>query len=150
MTIVIRALYVVPLIYLFRVSTDRASDISDTLQHRIIEPIKDHTVNRRLWKKNETTDAETIARFRKSWRRRTADIDYFRTEKMGWQEGTVIVWAGMRGAVTLAAAQTLPRETRQSIAPGFCRVPGRRCIAAHPGLDFALAREEVAPAGREV
>ena len=30
---------------------------------------------------------------------------------MGWREGVVFVWAGMRGAVTLAAAQTLPLDT---------------------------------------
>ncbi len=61
--------------------------------------------------KGKATDAETIARFRRSWRRRLADIDYFRNEQMGWREGTIVVWAGMRGAVTLAAAQTLPRDT---------------------------------------
>ena len=41
-------------------------------------------------------------------RRRGADVEYYRDEPLGLREGTVIVWAGMRGAVTLAAAQTLP------------------------------------------
>jgi NhaP-type Na+/H+ or K+/H+ antiporter len=111
LTLAIRALYVVPLIYLFRASTDRASSIANTLQHRVVEPLAEHKLNRRFWGGREPTDAETIARFRKTWRRRLADIDYFRNEQMGWREGTVIVWAGMRGAVTLAAAQTLPRDT---------------------------------------
>ncbi len=111
LTIVIRALFVVPLIYVFRASTDRATEIADALKHRVLEPIRDFDINRKLGRKGQATDAETIASFRKSWRRRVADIDYFRTETMGWQEGTVIVWAGMRGAVTLAAAQTLPRDT---------------------------------------
>ncbi|HEU0182400.1 MAG TPA: cation:proton antiporter, partial [Agromyces mariniharenae] len=44
-------------------------------------------------------------------RRKVADIDYFMAEPLGWREGTVIVWAGMRGAITLAAAQTLPQGT---------------------------------------
>jgi len=39
------------------------------------------------------------------------DLDYYQGEPLGWKHGTVIVWAGMRGVVTLAAAQTLPRET---------------------------------------
>ena len=39
---------------------------------------------------------------------RGADVEYYRDEPLGLREGTVIVWAGMRGAVTLAAAQTLP------------------------------------------
>ncbi len=41
-------------------------------------------------------------------RRRGADVEYYRDEPLGLREGAVIVWAGMRGAVTLAAAQTLP------------------------------------------
>ncbi|MFT4085752.1 MAG: cation:proton antiporter, partial [Gordonia sp. (in: high G+C Gram-positive bacteria)] len=43
--------------------------------------------------------------------RRLADIDYYRTEAIGPREGLVVVWAGMRGVVTLAAAQTLPADT---------------------------------------
>jgi CPA1 family monovalent cation:H+ antiporter len=39
-----------------------------------------------------------------------ADIDYYQASPLGWKHGSVIVWAGMRGVVTLAAAQTLPRE----------------------------------------
>jgi len=39
------------------------------------------------------------------------DLDYYQAEPLGWKHGTVIVWAGMRGVVTLAAAQTLPLET---------------------------------------
>ncbi|HET8927125.1 MAG TPA: sodium:proton antiporter [Microbacterium sp.] len=38
------------------------------------------------------------------------DLDYYQSTPMGWKHGTVIVWAGMRGVVTLAAAQTLTRE----------------------------------------
>ncbi|MEV7693756.1 sodium:proton antiporter [Microbacterium sp. NPDC089189] len=43
--------------------------------------------------------------------RMMADFDYYRNAPLGWKHGTIIVWAGMRGVVTLAAAQTLPRET---------------------------------------
>ena len=42
-----------------------------------------------------------------------ADIEYFLREPLGWREGTAVVWAGMRGAVTVAAAQTLPEDTPQ-------------------------------------
>lgn len=55
--------------------------------------------------------AESRRRFRSRVRRKVADIDYFMAEPLGWREGSVIVWAGMRGAVTLAAAQTLPQGT---------------------------------------
>jgi CPA1 family monovalent cation:H+ antiporter len=50
-------------------------------------------------------------RFRTMMRRRVADIDYYLDESLGWREGTIVVWAGMRGVVTLAAAQTLPADT---------------------------------------
>ena len=43
--------------------------------------------------------------------RMLADLAYYRADPIGWRHGTVIVWAGMRGVVTLAAAQTLPRDT---------------------------------------
>ncbi|WP_396656105.1 cation:proton antiporter [Microbacterium sp.] len=38
------------------------------------------------------------------------DLDYYQASPVGWKHGTVIVWAGMRGVVTLAAAQTLTVE----------------------------------------
>ncbi len=40
--------------------------------------------------------------------RRSADLDYLADQHLGPKEGVVLVWAGMRGAVTLAAVQTLP------------------------------------------
>lgn len=40
--------------------------------------------------------------------RMLGDLDYYQASPLGWKHGTVIVWAGMRGVVTLAAAQTLP------------------------------------------
>lgn len=45
--------------------------------------------------------------------RTMADLDYYRDTPLGARHGSVIVWAGMRGVVTLAAAQTLPTETSQ-------------------------------------
>ena len=51
-----------------------------------------------------------------TWQRmvnqRLADLDYLAAEAFGWREGVVLVWAGMRGAVTVAAAQTLPSGTQ--------------------------------------
>lgn len=111
LTIAIRALYVVPLVYLFRMSSDRATEFTSAIQHRVVDSIVEHRPDRSLINRNGDTDAATIARFRRTWRRRLADLEYFQSEQMSWREGTVIVWAGMRGAVTLAAAQTLPRET---------------------------------------
>ena len=38
---------------------------------------------------------------------RRSDIDYFEKEPLGPREASVIIWSGMRGAITLAAAQTI-------------------------------------------
>lgn len=43
-------------------------------------------------------------------RRALADIDYFLNSPLTARDGSVVVWAGMRGAVTVAAAQTLPSD----------------------------------------
>lgn len=51
---------------------------------------------------------ERIARWHRRLSRHSADIDYFTAEPLGAREGTLLVWAGMRGVVTLAAAQSLP------------------------------------------
>ena len=56
---------------------------------------------------------DRIARIETSLTRRLADIDYLAAQAFGWREGVVLVWAGMRGAVTLAAAQSLPADTPQ-------------------------------------
>ncbi len=45
--------------------------------------------------------------------RALADIDYYQASPLGWKHGTIIVWAGMRGVVTLAAAQTIPRSVEE-------------------------------------
>jgi monovalent cation/hydrogen antiporter len=48
-----------------------------------------------------------------------ADLDFYEREPIGARGGAVIAWAGMRGVVTLAAAQTIPAEveTRWSRSP---------------------------------
>lgn len=54
---------------------------------------------------------DTAALYDSRLTRRLADIDYVLAAPMGRAEGTIIIWAGMRGVVTLAAAQTLPADT---------------------------------------
>lgn len=54
-----------------------------------------------------------LAAVRRRIERSFADLTYYRASPLGWKHGVVIVWSGMRGVVTLAAAQTLPAD-----APG--------------------------------
>jgi len=65
----------------------------------------------RLDKDNEPAPAPRVNRRSAMLNRRLADLDYLAAERFGKREGLILVWAGMRGAVTLAAAQTLPRAT---------------------------------------
>ncbi|ADD44714.1 sodium/hydrogen exchanger [Stackebrandtia nassauensis DSM 44728] len=43
--------------------------------------------------------------------RASADVDFRLNETLGWRGGVVLAWSGMRGAITVAAAQTLPQHT---------------------------------------
>ncbi|WP_233189143.1 sodium:proton antiporter [Subtercola sp. Z020] len=67
-------------------------------------------LRRRLRRRRPPTVAD-MARFTTRITRTLADIDYLVQAPLGWREGVVVVWAGMRGAVTVAAAQTLPDGT---------------------------------------
>jgi NhaP-type Na+/H+ or K+/H+ antiporter len=51
-----------------------------------------------------------LAAMRTRISRSLSDLDYYQASPLGWKHGAIIVWAGMRGVVTLAAAQTLPRD----------------------------------------
>jgi NhaP-type Na+/H+ or K+/H+ antiporter len=42
--------------------------------------------------------------------RRQSDLELLRAEGLGWRGGLVLSWSGMRGVVTLAAAQSLPED----------------------------------------
>ena len=50
-------------------------------------------------------------RMRDAVRRYLADVEYLNREPLHAREGVLLTWAGMRGVVTVAAAQTLPLDT---------------------------------------
>jgi CPA1 family monovalent cation:H+ antiporter len=62
---------------------------------------------------SEGTSTEArLGRWQQLVSRRLADIDYLAAEQFSWREGVILVAAGMRGAVTIAAAQSLPADTQ--------------------------------------
>ncbi|MFP3464400.1 cation:proton antiporter [Leifsonia sp. SIMBA_070] len=77
---------------------------------RTLSPKEAERRRRRLARRGIPT-VENLTRFATRLRRLLADIDYFTGAPLGWREGTIVVWAGMRGAVTVAAAQSLPEQT---------------------------------------
>nr|WP_276582297.1 cation:proton antiporter [Cellulomonas sp. RIT-PI-Y] len=68
-------------------------------------------IARRNGRRGPETRQADLSRFSTRVRRMLADIDYFSRSPLGKREGVIVVWAGMRGAITVAAAQTLPAET---------------------------------------
>jgi CPA1 family monovalent cation:H+ antiporter len=117
-TLAVRAVYVVVLLAVLRwrrrtgerrqpqlERMSKAKDDPET-QRRVLEQFQRH---------GRTFTPRQIAQFSARITRTLADVDYFLKEPLGWREGTVVVWAGMRGAVTVAAAQTLPEGPFRSL-----------------------------------
>jgi CPA1 family monovalent cation:H+ antiporter len=73
-------------------------------------PENPRPLGRRKSSRPQPTAEERLGRWQWMLARRKADLDYLASEKLGWKEGGILVWAGMRGAVTIAAAQTLPSD----------------------------------------
>lgn len=114
LTILVRTAYVVPLLFGLSESARRGVRMQERLQgfqnadtQSTTQALTDHRFG------NRAPSERDIERFGTRVRRMLADIQYFRKAPMGWREGTAVVWAGMRGAVTVAAAQTLPQDTPQ-------------------------------------
>jgi CPA1 family monovalent cation:H+ antiporter len=117
-TILVRAAYVAPLLGVLSLrarANERIQDRIESMQDRLSTPEgKQQTLeqmNARGPKRGPKRSEGDLERFARRMTRSLASIEYFRREPLGWREGTVVVWAGMRGAITVAAAQTLPDAT---------------------------------------
>jgi CPA1 family monovalent cation:H+ antiporter len=108
--LVIRALFVIPIIGRLRANQRRApvvgERLSDGLERvrsaRENSPPQDDRAERR-WN-----------RFTRYLERREADATDLQDSPIDWRGGVVLTWAGMRGVVTLAAAQSLPPSPYRS------------------------------------
>jgi CPA1 family monovalent cation:H+ antiporter len=115
--IVLRALFVVGSLWLLhRRERRRAhaqgwlSDVKDKLQDGVI-PVAARFEGAKKTARRLRLQPRAHQRWQLMLQRRLADLDYLASERLGRKEGIMLVWAGMRGAVTLAAAQTLPHAT---------------------------------------
>lgn len=163
--LVLRALYVLPTLGLQRLGFRRAERRKSRLtavQERLdgLDPeateASEAASADRPGRSRRALSPAALARFRTRIRRKVADLDYFTSVPLGWREGTVIVWAGMRGAVTLAAAQTLPHQASDRslvvfiaflVAAGSLLVQGGTLplvvrLVKPAGIDLAAARAE--------
>lgn len=124
-TVVVRTLFLAPLLAFLnhRQTHTRARMERDKERLRLHEERLAHACDvdpELLEARNMSPDQWNVAverwhrKVERGWRqhrRRGNDLEYFNAQPLGVREGSILVWAGMRGAVTLAAAQTLPFAT---------------------------------------
>ncbi|MEO6942734.1 MAG: sodium:proton antiporter [Terrimesophilobacter sp.] len=110
LTIVVRAAYIAPLLVALHRRARRGAQRKPRLI--VVEEWLESPVPRvgRKGKERPTPTPARIERAKTFTRRALFDLDYFVAAPLGWREGGILVWAGMRGAITLAAAQTLPAD----------------------------------------
>lgn len=103
----VRLVFMTPLVWSLRRTGARAADRKPQVAGRIKE-IDASPDSARHWGRKPQ---ERRARFRERGARLMADLDFEHRQRIGWRGGVVLGWAGMRGAITVAAAQTLPVDT---------------------------------------
>jgi CPA1 family monovalent cation:H+ antiporter len=101
--IAVRFIFVVPLVAMIRREDQRAAD---SKEH--VEGWKDKLKNDDI---PDGIESRRVERLERRVAMVSADIEFRMRESLGWRAGTVLAWSGMRGAVTVAAAQTLPVDT---------------------------------------
>ncbi|WP_094770652.1 cation:proton antiporter [Microbacterium gorillae] len=113
--LVLRTAYVIPLIWMQSRRSNRAEVVQPHLE-KARDRFKSATVDQFAEHTNGRGNPERRMRLvRRRLARSLGDAQYLQQSRLGWREGTIIVWAGMRGAVTLAAAQTLPYGENRSL-----------------------------------
>ena len=100
--VVIRFVLIGPLIFFLRRRGERAEK-HVLREWLMISYFRDHPVRYR-WQAQRKRRAE------QRYERHRSDLEEFRQEAIDWKGGVVLGWSGMRGVVTLAAAQSLPAD----------------------------------------
>lgn len=116
LTIAVRAAFVAPLLRLLSANVRRGEQLQPRLegmQEKMSTAEGKQQLLERANTKRRKVSEHDIDRLARRVTKGLATIEYFLREPLGWREGTAVVWAGMRGAVTVAAAQTLPEDTPQ-------------------------------------
>lgn len=116
LTILVRAAYVAPLFRVLSGMRRRNAQMQDRLlemRDKMSTPEGKQEMFSETNGRRRPVSESQIDRLGHRIVQTLADITYFRNAPLGWREGTAVVWAGMRGAVTVAAAQTLPEDTPQ-------------------------------------
>ncbi|MER5889366.1 sodium:proton antiporter [Streptomyces sp. NPDC001941] len=102
-----RMAIVAPLVALMRRDQVKAAGAKPRLD-QIQERLRNHESSGRELDERGTRWLERVER---RVTKVSAKLDFELNENLGWRGGVVLAWSGMRGAITLAAAQTLPEDT---------------------------------------
>ncbi len=94
--ILLRALFIFPLVWTMRGDQNRIEQRSVGLT-RILSRAR-----------RSDTDSRRLRRLEILEQRSQADLAHEQEQQLGWRDGAVLSWSGMRGVVTLAAAQSIP------------------------------------------
>jgi NhaP-type Na+/H+ or K+/H+ antiporter len=119
LVILVRAAYVAPLLRVLAVGARRAERLKprvEGMQERMRDPDGGRASLAEMGRRGRggrEPSQRAIDRIARRVTQGLADIDYFLRQPLGWRDGTAVVWAGMRGAITVAAAQTLPDDAPQ-------------------------------------
>lgn len=159
LALIVRALYVTGLLRTLRRRARRGERLQTRLyrmRETMTTPEGSHQVVSSLTRRESPSDRQ-VERVSTRVTRGLASLDYFLTQPLGWREGVAVVWAGMRGAITLAAAQTLPPDTPDRpvliliafavalvslLVQGSTVGPLLRWITPPPGPETLAAEEE--------
>jgi len=100
--VVIRFLFIGPLLLMLR----RRGQLAEERQSRVRAMLD--RMRRRA--DSDPMFAKRQDRAERVFQRRELDIKQLKAEGLGWRGGVILGWSGMRGVVTLAAAQSLPED----------------------------------------
>lgn len=100
--IALRFLWVGPLVLLLKLRERHAE--SSTLRSLLF-------LQQRLTEAGPRRGRKRITLLRRRYARRRADLEQLRDQSIDWRSGVVMGWSGMRGVVTLAAAQSIPPDS---------------------------------------
>ncbi|WP_125099848.1 cation:proton antiporter [Leucobacter chromiireducens] len=92
-----RALFMFPLLFSMRGAARRYEQRSNGFSRLA-----------RRARASEDPDSRRVQRVELLAERSRADLEHERTQPLGWRDGAALSWSGMRGVVTLAAAQSIP------------------------------------------
>ncbi len=132
--IVLRVVFVPPLLIIVRAGLGAAERQQARFRKRLDQLDGDARPCRRGMERR-TQQAE------KNYAQRENELEQARAEEFGWRGAVVLSWSGMRGVVTLAAAQSLPRHVplprpahpdRIHGRSGHADAAGRHAAARHP------------------